>query len=364
MAAVLEVTQAERPALAFIVARLLPMMGRGTTEQQEVAERLVYLSRGLDEAPAGPGEVELLVEDLYHLGVRVAAVSADLEEYWLDRLAEARGGSAAEPTDPEVAIAARRYFPEIDKNPQAWDFRSVQPAFLDLGFKLDRLITQASPQVRGLYNKERTLIASTAAARRVANAEKRGLGLGAVSAPALPVMAGARAGQGAHGATETAPRSRPVGTAVTPTRGPRPGLSVVARATFPGPYEWGVETGTGVNVDELEPDRPRKVNVGGTELMLVNTEGKVCAVTRTCPHRGWDLSRGEVVDGVITCTLHGAQFNACTGAVLREPFDPAFNKSHALMGGLMSGLDPKHTTAPIESYPTSIAEDGEVRVHI
>jgi len=362
MAAVLEVTQAERPALAFLVARLLPAMGRGTTEQQEVAERFVYISRGLDEAPSGPGEVELLVEDLYHLGVRLASVSTDLEEYWLDRREEARGGLAAEATDPEVAIPARRYFPEIDKNPQAWDFRSVQPIFLDLGFKLDRLITAASPQVRGLYNKERTLIAKTAAERRIANAERRGHGV--ASAPPQLVTAGAGARQTAQAGAEATSAARPVGTAVTPARGPRSGLSVVARATFPGAYEWGIETGTGVNVDELEPGKPRKVNVGGTELMLVNTEGKVCAVTRTCPHRGWDLSRGEVADGVITCTLHGAQFNACTGAVQREPFDPDFNKSHPLLGGLMAGLDPKHSTTPIESYPTVIAEDGEVRVHI
>jgi len=155
-------------------------------------------------------------------------------------------------------------------------------------------------------------------------------------------------------------RPRPVGTALDPAGRAASGLSRISTATYPPQYLWGVETGTGVDADDLEPGRPRRVTVGGTELMLMNVEGKVCAAARTCPHRGWDLSKGPVEDGVITCTLHGAQFDASSGEVLRQPYSPEFNRTHPLLGGMMSRLDPKKSTEPLQTYPTVIADDGEV----
>ncbi len=378
MPAVLAITPEERPVFAFIVARSIPMFARGTKEQQEVAERLVYISRALDDAPPGPGEVELFVEDVYHLGVRIFSYMVDVEEFWKDRLAEARGMPAVEPIDRDVELAIRRYLPQAEQNPQAFNFGAVEAAFVSLGFKFDRLIDAESPQSRGLYNKERTSIASTARNRREVNALKRGtvVPIGATAAPpapALPAPNGAAHAQPAEHAAEHEHEDeeeaepswpRPRGSMAEVVRGPGPALSVVSRATYPDPFGWGVEVATGVNADALAPNKPRKVNVGGTELMLVNTEGVVCAAARTCPHRGWDLTRGTVENGVITCSLHGAQFDVCSGKVVREPYDPAFNKENVLMGSIMGAFDPKHTTDPIETYPTRVDDDGQVHVHI
>jgi len=51
------------------------------------------------------------------------------------------------------------------------------------------------------------------------------------------------------------------------------------------------------------------------------------------------LSEGEVSNGAIECWLHGSRFDLATGRVLNLP-----------------------ATQPVEVYPVSVTEDGEVRI--
>jgi nitrite reductase/ring-hydroxylating ferredoxin subunit len=361
MVQVLEVTPEERPVVGFALARVIPILSEAASEDRRVAANLSYILSSLDSAPAGPGEIEMQIGDLFSLGTRLYACGVDLEEYWLDRIQTAHGLPPAEREDPEVSFPARRYFPMLDANPISWSYRSVDPAFISLGFKLDNLTTAEAPRGRGLYNKSRAATVHAAVARRERNAAVRGeVPLGNQPMPDMMMLpAGA-----APVFVDEAPHARAVGTALAPAGRAASGLSRISAASYPPQYPWGVETGTGVDVEDLEPGRPKRVNVGGAELMLMNTEGKICATARTCPHRGWDLSKGPVEDGVITCTLHGAQFDACSGEVLRQPYSPEFNRTHPMLGGVMSGLDPKKTTEPLQTYPTVVADDGEVRVHI
>lgn len=44
-----------------------------------------------------------------------------------------------------------------------------------------------------------------------------------------------------------------------------------------------------------------------------------CLKRNVCPHRGYDLSREPVVDGIVTCPLHGLRFNVDTGACVQHP---------------------------------------------
>lgn len=44
-----------------------------------------------------------------------------------------------------------------------------------------------------------------------------------------------------------------------------------------------------------------------------------CLKRNVCPHRGYDLSREPVVDGVVTCPLHGLRWNVETGARVAPP---------------------------------------------
>ncbi|HZU77499.1 MAG TPA: hypothetical protein VFA70_12100, partial [Dehalococcoidia bacterium] len=173
MVAVLEVTAEERPVLMFLLERLIPRLRMGAKEDIETADHLAYILRGLEQAPPGPGEIELVTQDVFALGIHLFSVSVDLEEYWLDLKQIADGREPAEEHSPEVTVPAAKYFPEMVANPKGWSFLGVEGQFTDLGFKLDRLITEESPRARALYNKARNPITAAASVRRRQNAERR-----------------------------------------------------------------------------------------------------------------------------------------------------------------------------------------------
>ncbi len=55
------------------------------------------------------------------------------------------------------------------------------------------------------------------------------------------------------------------------------------------------------------------------EVTVFNVDGAFCATQSKCTHRGGPLSKGKLDGSTVTCPFHGAQFNVCTGAVLRGP---------------------------------------------
>ena len=52
---------------------------------------------------------------------------------------------------------------------------------------------------------------------------------------------------------------------------------------------------------------------------MFNLGGRFCATQSRCTHRQGPLSKGKLDGTTVTCPLHIAQFNVCTGAVLRGP---------------------------------------------
>jgi nitrite reductase/ring-hydroxylating ferredoxin subunit len=55
------------------------------------------------------------------------------------------------------------------------------------------------------------------------------------------------------------------------------------------------------------------------DAAVFNVDGNFCATQARCTHRGGPLSQGKLEGSTITCPFHGAQFNVCSGAVLRGP---------------------------------------------
>jgi nitrite reductase/ring-hydroxylating ferredoxin subunit len=55
------------------------------------------------------------------------------------------------------------------------------------------------------------------------------------------------------------------------------------------------------------------------DAAVFNVDGTFCATQAKCTHRGGPLSEGKLDGSTLTCPWHGAQFNVCTGAVLRGP---------------------------------------------
>lgn len=55
------------------------------------------------------------------------------------------------------------------------------------------------------------------------------------------------------------------------------------------------------------------VTVGGTEVLLVNVDGQVCAYHDRCPHQESSLADGDFDGKTITCATHLWEFDARTG---------------------------------------------------
>lgn len=79
--------------------------------------------------------------------------------------------------------------------------------------------------------------------------------------------------------------------------------------------------------------------VDGTEpLLLVNVGGTVRAVQGICSHEYFELDRGFLTAGSLTCALHLSRFDLVSG----EPLDPPADE-------------------PLAVYPVTI-EDGRILV--
>ena len=61
----------------------------------------------------------------------------------------------------------------------------------------------------------------------------------------------------------------------------------------------------------------RAVNLEGTEVLLANVDGSLYAINNKCPHMGGNLSKGMLNKTVVTCPVHGSQFDVTTGANIR-----------------------------------------------
>jgi len=54
-------------------------------------------------------------------------------------------------------------------------------------------------------------------------------------------------------------------------------------------------------LSELEEDTPKRVELDGTPVSVVRTEGEVFAINDICSHANVSLSEGEVEDCQIEC---------------------------------------------------------------
>lgn len=72
-------------------------------------------------------------------------------------------------------------------------------------------------------------------------------------------------------------------------------------------------------VNDLDEGELMAVEADGEPVCLAKVDGKLYAFTDNCTHIGGPLNEGELDGEVLTCPWHGAQFNVCSGKVLRGP---------------------------------------------
>lgn len=69
----------------------------------------------------------------------------------------------------------------------------------------------------------------------------------------------------------------------------------------------------------LAKGEPRRVNVGGTDILLYRSGERIYALDNRCSHRGGPLHKGETSDERVTCPWHLSTFSLIDGSVLRGP---------------------------------------------
>lgn len=70
-------------------------------------------------------------------------------------------------------------------------------------------------------------------------------------------------------------------------------------------------------VSELNNGMMKAVEVQGKEILLARVADKYYAIDNRCPHLGGNLSRGRLEGTVVTCPLHGSQFDVTDGRIVR-----------------------------------------------
>jgi 3-phenylpropionate/trans-cinnamate dioxygenase ferredoxin subunit len=104
-------------------------------------------------------------------------------------------------------------------------------------------------------------------------------------------------------------------------------------------------------VEELKSGTMKKVIAEGHEILLARVGDKYYATDNRCPHMEGDLSQGKLEGTVVTCPVHGSQFDISNGQVVRW-----------LKGGLMSKLGGAlKMSKALRVYNVKV-EDGRVLV--
>ena len=91
----------------------------------------------------------------------------------------------------------------------------------------------------------------------------------------------------------------------------------------PGPTEWTAAADASL----LAENRPLRVVVDETPVLLLRDGNDVFAIHDRCSHRGCSLSEGTVEEDEVVCACHGSRFSLRNGAVRHGPAtaaQPAF----------------------------------------
>ncbi len=67
---------------------------------------------------------------------------------------------------------------------------------------------------------------------------------------------------------------------------------------------------------ELVPGEMKVVTVAGTEVVLTEVDGKLCAFRNLCPHEEGPLSEGTLEGKIVTCPWHFSRFDVTTGEII------------------------------------------------
>jgi 3-phenylpropionate/trans-cinnamate dioxygenase ferredoxin subunit len=71
-------------------------------------------------------------------------------------------------------------------------------------------------------------------------------------------------------------------------------------------------------MEDVPLNEMREASILGRVLLLANVDGQFYAMDGTCSHQFANLSLGSRDGFIVTCPLHGAQFDIRTGKVVKR----------------------------------------------
>jgi len=101
-------------------------------------------------------------------------------------------------------------------------------------------------------------------------------------------------------------------------------------------------------VSDIDNGMMKKVVIGDRAILLANVQGRLYATDALCPHLQADLSEGTLHGTVLTCPLHGSEFDIRDGHVVRWT---------DLSGTLLAYAAKSRPPHPLPTYPVSIVGD-------
>lgn len=102
-----------------------------------------------------------------------------------------------------------------------------------------------------------------------------------------------------------------------------------------------------LKTDDLTDGTMTSVKVAGREILIARTGDTYYAVDNRCPHMGGKLSQGKLNGTIVTCPLHGSQFDLRNGQVIRW----------TNLTGFMSKVSKiLKSPTPIANYKTKIVD--------
>ena len=99
---------------------------------------------------------------------------------------------------------------------------------------------------------------------------------------------------------------------------------------------------------ELQEGIMKELSINGYEIVLAKVGDKYYAATNHCPHMGGKLSQGKLEGTVVTCPLHGSQFDLHDGRVNR------WLKGSGIFSAVGRALKPPKK---LTTYKVNIEED-------
>jgi nitrite reductase/ring-hydroxylating ferredoxin subunit len=70
---------------------------------------------------------------------------------------------------------------------------------------------------------------------------------------------------------------------------------------------------------EIPPGNSRVVVVQGHPVALFNVDGHFFAISNVCLHRGGPVGEGQIDGTIVTCPLHGWEYDVRTGSNTINP---------------------------------------------